>query len=140
MVWLVKMKEMQYKIILKELFFMIYNRTIKTRSEGYEKNKNQFAYLLIIALTFYGLPLIDRESKMLMLWILFPLVCFLSAIVYGIKYLFSLVYSILVMVLFIPTIFIFYNETASFYIGVYGVISLVGNLLGSFIRKIDDRK
>ena len=39
MVWLVKMKEMQYKIILKELFFMIYNRTIKTRSEGYEKDK-----------------------------------------------------------------------------------------------------
>ena len=98
-----------------------------------KKIKNQFAYLLIIALTFYGLPLIDRESKMLMLWILFPLVCFLSAIVYGIKYLFSLVYSILVMVLFIPTNFIFYNETASFYIGVYGVISLVGNLLGSFI-------
>ena len=105
-----------------------------------EKIKNQFAYLLIIALTFYGLPLIDRESKMLLLWILFPLMCFLSAIVYGIKYLFSLLYSILVMVLFIPTIFIFYNETASFYIGVYGVISLVGNLLGSFIRKIDDRK
>ena len=105
-----------------------------------KKIKNQFAYLLIIALTFYGLPLIDRESEMLLLLILFPLVCFLSAIIYGIKYLFSLVYSILVMVLFIPTIFIFYNETASIYIGVYGMISLVGNLLGSFIRKIDDRK
>ena len=77
---------------------------------------------------------------MLVLLILFPLVCFLSAIIYGIKYLFSLVYSILVMVLFIPTIFIFYNETASIYIGVYGAISLVGNLLGSFIRKSDDRK
>ena len=102
--------------------------------------KNQFAYLLIIVLTFYGLPLIDRESEMLLLWILFPLVCFLSAIVYGIKYLFSVVYSILVMLLFIPTIFIFYNETASIYIGVYGMISLVGNLLGSFIRKIYIRK
>ena len=105
-----------------------------------KKIKNQFAYLLIIALTFYGLLLIDRESEMLILWILFPLVCFLSAIIYGIKYLFSLMYSILVMVLFIPTIFIFYNETASIYIGVYGIISLVGNLLGSFIRKTDDRK
>ena len=49
-----------------------------------------------------------------------PFVCFLSAIIYSIKYLFSLVYSILVMVLFIPTIFIFYNETPSFYIEVYG--------------------
>ena len=105
-----------------------------------KKIKNQFAHLLIIMLAFYGLPLIDRGSEMLMLFILFPLVCLLSAIVYGIKYSFSLVYSILVMVLFIPTIFIFYNETASIYIGVYGIISLVGNLLGSFIRKIDDRK
>ena len=105
-----------------------------------KKIKNQFAYLLIIALTFYGLPLIDRESGMLILLILFPLVCFLVALVYGVKQSFSLVYSILVMVLFIPTIFIFYNETANFYIGVYGVISIVGNLLGSFIRKIDNRK
>ena len=104
-----------------------------------KKIKNQFAYLLIIALTFYGLPLIDRESEMLLLWILFPLVCFLSAIIYGIKYLFSLVYSILVMALFIPTIFIFYNETASFYIGAYGLISIIGNLLGSLIRKIINR-
>ena len=105
-----------------------------------KKIKNQFAYLLIIALTFYGLPLIDRESGMLILLILFPLVCFLVALVYDVKQSFSLVYSILVMVLFIPTIFIFYNETANFYIGVYGVISIVGNLLGSFIRKIDNRK
>ena len=30
-----------------------------------KKIKNQFAYLLIFALTFYGLPLIDRESEML---------------------------------------------------------------------------
>lgn len=101
-----------------------------------KKIQNQIPYLLFMILAFYGFPLIDRESGMLTLLILCPLVCLLSAFVYGVKYSFSLVYSILVMVLFIPTIVIFYNETASFYIGVYGVISLVGNLLGSFIRKI----
>ena len=105
-----------------------------------KKIQNQIPYLLFMVLVFYGFPLINRESGMLTLLILFPLVCLLSALVYGLKHSFSFVYSILVMVLFIPTIFIFYNETASFYIGVYGVISLVGNLLGSFIRKIDDRK
>ena len=104
------------------------------------KLRHQFPFLLIIVLAFYGFPLIDRESGILTLLILFPLVCLLSALVYGVKYSFSLVYSILVMVLFIPTIFIFYNETASLYIGIYGVISLVGNLLGSFIRKIHHRK
>lgn len=103
------------------------------------KLQNQFPFLLIIVLAFYGLPLIDRESGMLILLILFPLVCFLVALVYGLKYSFSLVYSIVVMILFAPTIFIFYNETASFYIGAYGVISIIGNLLGSLIGKIFNR-
>ena len=73
---------------------------------------------------------------MLTLLILLPLVCFLVALVYGVKHSFSLVYSILIMVVFIPTIFIFYNETASIYVGIYGVISIIGNLLGTFIKKI----
>lgn len=105
-----------------------------------KKIQNQIPYLLFMILAFYGFPLIDRESGMLILLILFPLVCLVSAIVYGIKYSFSLMYSILVMALFIPTIYIYYNETASFYIVVYGVISLVGNLIGSFIRKIYSKK
>lgn len=105
-----------------------------------KKIQNQIPYLLFMVLAFYGFPLIDRESGMLTLLILFPLVCLLSAFVYGVKHSFSLVYSILVMALFTPTIVIFYNETASCYIGIYGVISLVGNLLGSFIRKIYIRK
>ena len=87
-----------------------------------------------MVLAFYGLLFIDRESGMLTLLILFPLVCFLSAIVYGVKHSFSLVYSILIMVVFIPTIFIFYNEIASIYVGMYGVISIIGNLLGSFVK------
>lgn len=105
-----------------------------------KKIQNQIPYLLFMVLAFYGFPLFDRESGMLTLLIMFPLVCLLSAFAYGVKYSFSLVYSILVMALFIPTIFIFYNETASFYIGAYGLISLFGNLLGSFIRKIYIRK
>lgn len=102
--------------------------------------ENLFPFLFIIVLAFYGLPFIDQESGMLTLLILFPLVCLLVALVYGLKYSFSLLYSILVMALFIPTIFIFYNETANIYVGIYGVFSLVGNLLGSFIRKIYIRK
>ena len=104
-----------------------------------KKIQNQIPYLLFMGLAFYGFPLIDRESGMLTLLILFPLVCFLVALVYGLKHSFNLVYSILVMALFIPTIFIFYNETASFYIGAYGLISIIGNLLGSLIRKIINR-
>ena len=102
----------------------------------YMKNiQNSFPYLFIMVLAFYGFPFIDQESGMLTLLILFPIVCFLVALVYGVKHSFSLVYSIIVMALFIPTIFIFYNETASIYVGMYGVISIVGNLLGSFVKK-----
>ena len=102
----------------------------------YMKNiQNSFPYLFIMVLAFYGFPFIDEESGMLTLLILFPIVCFLVALVYGVKHSFSLVYSIIVMALFIPTIFIFYNETASIYVGLYGVISIVGNLLGSFVKK-----
>lgn len=101
-----------------------------------KKIQNLFPYLFIIGLAFYGFPFMDRDSGVLTLLILIPLVCFLSAIVYGVKHSFSLVYSILAMVLFIPTIFIFYNETASIYVGVYGVISIAGNLIGSLIKKI----
>ena len=100
-----------------------------------KKIKNLLPYLFIMGLAFYGFPFIDRESGMLTLLILFPIVCFLVALVYSVKHSFSLVYSIIVMALFIPTIFIFYNETASIYVGMYGVISIVGNLLGSFVKK-----
>ena len=101
-----------------------------------KKIQNLFPYLFIIGLAFYGFPFMDRDSGVLTLLILIPLVCFLSAIVYGVKHSFSLVYSILAMVLFIPTIFIFYNETASIYVGVYGIISIVGNLIGRLVKKI----
>lgn len=57
-----------------------------------KKIKNQLAYLLIIALTFYGLPLIDRESEMLLLWILFPLVCFFEC--YHLRYKIFIFFSV----------------------------------------------
>lgn len=79
-----------------------------------KKIQNQIPYLLFMGLAFYGFPLIDRESGMLTLLILFPLVCFLSAFVYGVKYSFSLVYSILVIALFIPTIVIFITRQLVF--------------------------
>lgn len=46
-----------------------------------KKIQNQIPYLLFMVLAFYGFPLIDRESGMLTLLILFPLVCLLSAFV-----------------------------------------------------------
>lgn len=42
---------------------------------------------------------------------------------------------ILLVVLFIPTIFIFYNSTALVYIIIYFVLSYLGTFIGTFIKK-----
>ena len=46
-----------------------------------------------------------------------------------------MIFLLLIMVLFIPTIFIFYNESAAVYVLIYGIIVTAGNLLGSLIKK-----
>ena len=42
------------------------------------------------------------------------------------------------MILFVPTIFIFYNESAAVYVLIYGIIATTGNLLGSLIKKMSN--
>ena len=42
------------------------------------------------------------------------------------------------MALFIPTIFIFHNESAAAYVLIYGIIATTGNLLGSLIKKMSN--
>ena len=39
------------------------------------------------------------------------------------------------MLIFIPSIFIFYNESAMIYVFAYGLVSLVGNLIGDKISQ-----
>lgn len=104
-----------------------------------EKIKKMLPYLLINIGMFYLLPtlMIDTGSAMIILFILMPLGCFLTSLAYGVKNSFSWLYPIFVMLVFIPSIFIFYNESAFVYVFAYGVISLVGSFLGaSFNRKI----
>ncbi|WP_018659294.1 hypothetical protein [Allofustis seminis] len=82
---------------------------------------------------FYILPLIikDTGSAMFILLVGIPMINFIAALIYGMKNSFSWLYPLLVMLLFIPTLFIFYNESAWIYIVVYGIISLIGSYLGN---------
>ena len=88
--------------------------------------------VIINAIVFYLTPFMikDTGSGMLILLIGFPVICFIVALIYGIKNSFNWIYSLLVMLLFVPTIFIFYNESATIYILAYGIISAFGNFLG----------
>ena len=92
-----------------------------------KKFKKMLPYLIINAIVFYLTPFMikDTGSGMLILLIGFPVICFIVALIYGIKNSFNWIYSLLV-----PTIFIFYNESATIYILAYGIISAFGNFLG----------
>lgn len=104
--------------------------------------QNMVPYLLIIILAFYVLPFLIRDtgSGIWVLLNLIPIVCLFSSFIYGMRHSYNLIFSIIVMILFIPTIFIFYNGSASIYILIYGALSLLGNLLGSLFYKSKNRK
>lgn len=98
-----------------------------------EKLKQMLPYLLIMIGIFYISPMliIDTGSGMFILLVLVPLACLLTSLAYGFKNSFTLTFPILVMLIFIPSIFIFYNDSAIVYVFAYGAISLVGSFLGA---------
>ena len=104
-----------------------------------EKLKKMLPYLLINIGMFYLLPSLmkDTGSAIIILLILMPLGCFLTSLAYGVKNSFSWPYPIFVMLIFLPSIFIFYNESAMVSVFVYGFISLLGSFVGDRVfRKI----
>lgn len=102
-----------------------------------EKFRKMLPYLLAMIFVFYILPflIIDTGSGMFILLIGIPMICYIASMIYGIKNSFNLLYPLFIMLLFAPSIFIFYNDSATIYIVIYGSISLIGNFIGSLIRK-----
>lgn len=95
-----------------------------------------FAVALVI--NFYALPLLIRDTgtAIFILIMLIPLITFICALIYGVRHGFNLIFPIIVAILFAPTIFIFYNDSAWVYIIAYAIVALVGNGIGRiFYRK-----
>ena len=105
-----------------------------------KKIREMSVYLIVITLAFYVLPAFinDTGTGIFFLIILTPIICFVTSIIYGIRHSFNLIFLLLIMILFIPTIFIFYNESAAIYVLIYGIIATIGNLLGSLIKKMSN--
>ena len=103
-----------------------------------EKIREISVYLIVIILAFYVLPAFinDTGTGIFFLLILIPIICFLTSLIYGIRHSFNLIFLLLIMILFVPTIFIFYNESAAVYVLIYGITATIGNLLGSLIKKM----
>lgn len=107
-----------------------------TEARKMKKIREMSACLIVITFAFYVSPFFikDTGSGILFLLIFNPIICFLTSLIYGIKHSFHLIYSLLIMALFIPAIFIFYNESAAIYVFIYGIIAIIGNFLGSLLK------
>ena len=104
--------------------------------------KSTIIFLLINIALFYILPLLimDTGSAIMVLLVILPLSCLFVAIIYGSLNSFHLAYPLLVALAFTLTFWIFFNESAWEYIPAYGVIALIGNLIGADIYKYRNHK
>lgn len=98
--------------------------------------KKLLRYLMVNIICFYLLTLLmkDTGSAMFILLFVIPVITFLNAIMCGKKNSFDILYPLLVMVIFVPYVLIYMNESATIYIFIYGAISLMGLIVGSRLR------
>ena len=98
--------------------------------------KKLLPYLMVNIICFYLLTLLmkDTGSAMFILLFVIPVITFVNAIMCGKKNSFDTLYPLLVMVIFVPYVLIYMNESATIYIFIYGVISLMGCFVGSRLR------
>lgn len=101
------------------------------------KIKKLWSFLLIIIISFYLLPLMIRDTGagMLILLIALPVISLICSLIYGLKNGFQPLFSILLMVLYVPSVFLIYNSSAMIYALIYGVLSFVGMFIGFQISK-----
>ena len=97
----------------------------------------EIVILLIQSAVFYLIPSFGMSDNPMGMVFLMVLLTFVLSLILGavskekIKYL----YPIIISVLFIPSVFIYYNETALVHSLWYLVVSLVGIAIGTVINK-----
>lgn len=102
-----------------------------------EKLKKNTLFYLLLLIDFYTIPWFIRDtgSAMIVMLVILPLICLLISVFYGIRNGFDFWYILSVAIIYIPSIFIFYNASAWVYIVGYAVIALLGDLIGSPLSK-----
>lgn len=106
------------------------------------KEKGLLPYLIIMFGNFYLIPffIYDTGTAMIILLFIIPFICFALSFLYGMRKGFFWLYPILVSFLFVPSIFLFYNSSASIYILIYGIVALIGEVLGNVIKMLKTNK
>lgn len=93
------------------------------------KNNPLISYSVILIIVFFLLPLLFKGG-IAFLFLINPLAVFLSSIICGGNNKLVLPVVFITALLFLPTIFIFYNESAWIYVVFYVVVSFVGCFIG----------
>lgn len=102
-----------------------------------DKIKKNWIYYFIILIAFYIVPILikDTGSGMFILLIVIPLITLITSLIYGLRNTFDFIYPLLIAILFIPTLFIYYNTSAWVYVIAYSMIAVMGELLGKTLQK-----
>lgn len=79
-----------------------------------DKIKKNWVYYFIIFIAFYIVPMLikDTGSGIFILLIVIPLIMLITSFVYGLRNTFDFIYPLIVAILFIPTLFVYYNISA----------------------------
>lgn len=89
-------------------------------------------YLIVLGIDFYLLPLLMKNTggAMLLMLCVMPLAAFFTALFCGMRRGFCFLLVPAAMLLFLPTLFLYYNISAWVYVIFYGVAVLAGMALG----------
>jgi len=102
--------------------------------------KKLMMYVIVLITVFFLIPIITllgvpKEFLITLLFVVNPIACLGTGAVFGIKHGFKWYFILLAPVLFIPSIFIFYNDSAWVYSAAYLLSSAAGLAIGCILRK-----
>ncbi len=98
--------------------------------------KNRIVFILAVILTFYAVPpFIYLSNPMGLMLMIIPSMLFGVSVFYGVVNTLEWFFPVIVAILFLPSVYIFYNETAGMYFAIYGLISAFGVYIGSLFNK-----
>ena len=100
--------------------------------------KKYYVYILVMLAFYVAAPLLCRDtgSAIFTLLCLLPATLFILSLIYAKMNGFKWYLSPVVVLLWLPIVFIYYNESAMIYALVYGVTSFVGQEIGFLVNKI----
>lgn len=92
-------------------------------------------YLCILCV-YYLLPVLfeDTGGYITYLLVIAPVMSFLCALFPSMKYGYELLFPVMCGLLFVPSAFLYFNETAIIYAIVYGACALFGSILGGTMK------